>query len=116
MKTKVVFHVNRDDEETLLMALNNMENLRKNVPADEAAVHLVANGVAVRLFRRERTAQYASRIESLSGDGVQFSICNNSLNSLGIKDEELLESCQVVPAGIVEIIRLQAEGCAYIKP
>ncbi|BCO08034.1 hypothetical protein GF1_04100 [Desulfolithobacter dissulfuricans] len=116
MKTKVVFHVNRDDEETLLMALNNMENLLKNIPADEAAVYLVANGVAVRLFRRGSAAQYASRVESLSGDGVQFSVCNNSLNSLGIKHEELLDSCKVVPAGIVEIIRLQAEGCAYVKP
>ncbi len=116
MTTKVVFHVNRDDEETLLMALNNMENLLKNVPADEADVYLVANGVAVRLFRRERAGQYASRIESLSGAAVHFFVCNNSLNSLGIKDEELLESCQVVPTGIVEIIRLQAEGCAYVKP
>ncbi len=116
MKIKVVFHVNCDDEKTLLIALNNMENLLKNVPADEAAVNLVANGTAVRLFQRERAAQYASRIEGLSGEAVQFSVCNNSLNSLGIKPEDLLESCQVVPAGILEIIRLQAEGCAYVKP
>lgn len=116
MKTKVVFHVDWDNEEALIMALNNMENLLKNVPAQEAAIYLVANGVAVRLFRRERAAQYASRIESLSGSGVHFFVCNNSLNNLGIKHEELLEPCQVVPAGILEIIRLQAEGCAYVKP
>ncbi len=116
MKTKVVFHVNRDDEETLLMALNNIENLLKDVSADEAAVYLVANGVAVSLFRRERAGQYASRIESLSGAAVHFFVCNNSLTNLGIKREDLLESCQVVPAGIVEIIRLQGEGCAYVKP
>lgn len=116
MKIKVVFHINRDDEEALLIALNNMENLLKDVAADEAAVNLVANGVAVRLFRRERAAQYASRIEDLSCEGVHFSVCNNSLNRLGIKFEDLLESCQVVPAGILEIIRLQAEGCAYVKP
>lgn len=116
MKIKVVFHVNRDDEEALLIALNNMENLLKDVSAADAAVNLVANGVAVRLFQRRRAAQYASRIEGLSSEAVHFSVCNNSLNRLGIKSEDLLESCQVVPAGIIEIIRLQAEGCAYVKP
>ena len=116
MRIRVIFHVNRDNEETLLMALNNIENLLKNVPADEAAVYLVANGVAVRLFRREYAAQYATNIEILSKSNVHFLVCNNSLSNLGIKHGELLEPCQVVPAGILEIIRLQAEGCAYVKP
>ena len=116
MKIKISFHVNRDEEEALLIALNNMENLLKDVQNEEAAVHLVANGTAVKLFQRERAGQYASRIESLFGKGVHFSVCNNSLNSLGIKPEDLLDFCHVVPAGILEIIRLQADGCAYVKP
>ena len=29
---------------------------------------------------------------------------------------ELIDGCEVVPAGIVELIRLQQEGFAYIKP
>jgi intracellular sulfur oxidation DsrE/DsrF family protein len=116
MKIKIIFHVNRYDEETLLIALNNMENLLKDVHNEDAAVHLVANGTAVRLFRHECAGQYASRIENLCGKGVHFSVCNNSLNSLDIPPEDLLECCHVVPAGILEIIRLQAEGCAYVKP
>ena len=116
MEIKIVFHVNRDDEETLLIALNNMENLLKTVHDQQAAIHLVANGMAVKLFQGERAAQYASRIENLAGNGVRFAVCNNSLNSLGINPAELLEPCQVVPAGILEIIRLQAERCAYVKP
>ncbi len=116
MKTKVVFHIDWDNKEALIMALNNVENLLKEVSAEEATIYLVANGVAVKLFQRERATEYAPRIQNLSGDGVHFLVCNNSLNNLGIKGEELLGPCQVVPAGIVELIRLQAKGCAYIKP
>jgi len=116
METKVVFHIDWENEEALIMALNNMENLLKEVSAKEATIYLVANGVAVKLFQRERATEYASRIQNLSETGIHFFVCNNSLNNLGMKREELLEPCQVVPAGIVELIRLQAEGCAYIKP
>ena len=116
MKTKVVFHIDWDNEEPLIMALNNMENLLKEVPAEEAVIYLVANGVAVKLFQLERAAQYISRIEKLFDIGVRFLVCNNSLRNLGIECDELMESCRIVPAGILELIRLQDEQCAYIKP
>jgi len=98
------------------MALNNIDNLLKATSADKATVYLVANGTAVRLFQHERASEYASRIQRLSELGVQFFLCKNSLNNLNIRREDLLAPCQVVPAGIVEIIRLQANGCAYVKP
>lgn len=98
MKTKVIFHIDWGNEDALVMALNNMENLLKEVPAEEAVIYLVANGVAVKLFQRERATPYTSRIEKLSDVDVRFFVCN------------------IVPAGILELIRLQAEGCAYIKP
>jgi len=116
VKTKVVFHIDWDNEEHLIMALNNMENLLEEVPAEEAVIYLVANGVAVKLFQLERATQYTSRIEKLSDIGVRFLVCNNSLRNLGIERDELMESCKIVPAGILELIRLQAEKCAYIKP
>ena len=116
MRTKVVFHVDWDNEEALIMALNNIENLLKEVPAEKAAIYLVANGTAVKLFRRERGGMYASNIGKLSDSGVRFFMCNNSLINLGIDRDEIMKSCDVVSAGIMELIRLQAEGCAYIKP
>ncbi|OCC16399.1 hypothetical protein DBT_0216 [Dissulfuribacter thermophilus] len=116
MKTKVVFHVNRDDQESLLIALGNMENLLKVVPPEEAGVYLLSNGKSVKLFQRDRASEYASTVKSLSEKGVHFLVCNNSLNKFGIKPDELIEVCEVVPAGIVELIKLQSEGCAYVKP
>ncbi len=116
MDIKVVFHLDWDNEDPLIMALNNMENLLKEVSAEDAAICLVANGVAVKLFRLERADPYASRIVKLAETGVRFCLCNNSLRNLGIQRDELLAPCEIVPAGIMELIRLQAEDCAYIKP
>lgn len=116
MKAKAVFHVDWEKDEKLIMALNNISNLLKSVPSEEASVCLLANGAAAKLFRREQALQYASHIQSLSKKGVRFLVCSNSLNNFGISREELVESCEVIPAGIVELIRLQAEGYAYIKP
>jgi len=116
METKVVFHIDWDNEEALIMALGNMENLLKEVPAEEASIYLVANGVAVKLFQLECATRYISRVENLSDVGVRFLVCNNSLRNLGIDHDELLGSCEIVPAGILELIRLQVEGCAYVKP
>lgn len=43
-------------------------------------------------------------------------LCNNALNKFGIDREHLWNSASVVPAGVVELVRLQREGFAYIKP
>ncbi|MDE5878854.1 MAG: DsrE family protein, partial [Desulfovibrio sp.] len=48
--------------------------------------------------------------------GVRFKICANALAENGIAHERLWPGCQVVPAGLVEVVRLQREGFAYIKP
>lgn len=116
MKIKVVFHLDMDEETRLIMALNNISNLLKEVSIEDADIFLVANGVAVRLLSRERAAGYAQRIGNLSEAGVRFLACSNSLSTLDMSQDQLLEACQAVPAGIVELIRLQSEGCAYVKP
>ena len=116
IKTKVVFHLDWDEEKRLVMALNNITNLLKEIPSAEAAICLVANGSAVRLFQRDHPADHSVRMEELSGKGVRFLMCNNSLTHLNIDPGELLGGCEVIKAGVVELISLQAQGYAYIKP
>lgn len=116
MKAKVVFHIDWEKEERLIMAINNITNLLKEISPGEAAVCILANGSAAKLFQRERAFQYAPDIQRLSQQGVRFLVCRNSLNNFGISKEELVESCEAIDAGIVELIRLQEDGYAYVKP
>ncbi|MBW2708494.1 MAG: DsrE family protein [Deltaproteobacteria bacterium] len=114
--TKVVFHLDMDEAERLVMALNNISNLLKEIPSTEAAICLVSNGSAVRLFQRDFAAAHGMRVEELSGKGVRFLMCSNSLRNLNLDPGEMLNGCEVIKAGIVELISLQADGYAYIKP
>jgi len=116
IKTKVVFHLDWDEEKRLVMALNNITNLLKEIPSAEAAICLVANGSAVKLFHGNHAITYGSRVEELSGRGVRFLMCNNSLTNLNVDPGELLGGCEVIKAGVVELIVLQTDGYAYIKP
>jgi intracellular sulfur oxidation DsrE/DsrF family protein len=114
MDIKVVLHVDSDMEERLAMALNNITNLLKEVSHENASIYLLINGPAVKLLRNNR--MYADKFKELSIKGVQFLVCNNSLAKTGIDRDELPDCCEVVPAGILELIRLQNKGCAYVKP
>jgi hypothetical protein len=47
---------------------------------------------------------------------VSFKVCRNALNRFNIAPENLIEGCEIVPAGVVSLIELQQDGYAYIKP
>ncbi len=114
MQAKVVFHLDEDEGRRLTLALNNMENLFREVPLAEADVRMVANGTAVRLFRAGLPE--AERIVRLSAAGARFLLCQNSLAGLSVPRECLVEPCEIVPAGILELVRLQHLGFAYVNP
>ena len=116
MKVKAVFHINMAEEQRLRIALNNIANLIKEVPQDDSEICIVANGQGVKVFQKDYLSDYANKIDELSKAGVRFLVCSNSLAKFDIDKEELLESCEVLPVGILELVRLQQEGFAYIKP
>lgn len=116
MPYKVVFHIDWDDEQALKMGLANIGNLLKEPDSEGSQIHMVANGQAVRLFRKEFAECDETIINELNAKGVRFCLCSNSLNKFKYKQIDMLEICEVVPAGIAEICKLQAMGCAYIKP
>jgi intracellular sulfur oxidation DsrE/DsrF family protein len=111
---KVVFHLDLDEEKILRIALTNMENLRAAKP--EARINLVVNGPAVTLFRKDAAEEFLNRVQGLLAKGVMVFVCQNALKAFGIPEEDLCPGCAPVPAGVVALIQLQQQGCAYIKP
>ncbi|WP_432736299.1 DsrE family protein [Maridesulfovibrio sp. FT414] len=116
MSYKVVFHIDWDDDQTLRMGLANMINLLNDGDSSGSEIHMVANGHAVRLFRKEFAEGNMHQIEELNSKGVRFCLCNNSMNKFNYKKQDMLDACEIVPAGVAELCKLQASGCAYIKP
>jgi uncharacterized protein len=116
IKCKVVFHLDWDQPERLVLALENIKNLFKEVPPQQCQVSVVANGKAVNLFRKDKAGERGSGMTELHKLGVRFKMCRNALAKNKIEKADLLEVCEIVPAGILELINLQQEGFAYVKP
>lgn len=113
MNFKAVFHV--DELEKWRLLLNNVANLMAEVEGSLKIV-VVANSVAVEEYVAEAFAGNLGKMESLAEQGVQFVACQNALRAHNVEQDGLPQFVQIVPAGVYELVRLQHEGYAYLKP
>lgn len=123
---KVLFHIN--DSAKWPVVLTNITNFLNDVGQENPLVEVVANGEGVTPFgskpalREQQKGCSLSRetleteLQRLAAQGVDFAFCRNALRAQSIPEENLPSFIRVVPAGITEIARKQAEGYAYIKP
>ena len=113
-KYDVVFHVDMPDG-SLNVACSNAANYAQALPEETFSMVLVVNAKAVTQLTKGNTALLPA-LEKAHGLGLAIRVCRNALNATGTDAAELFPQCEVIPAGIVEIVNLQREGYAYIKP
>ncbi|HEC18503.1 MAG TPA: hypothetical protein ENI97_04085 [Gammaproteobacteria bacterium] len=58
---------------------------------------------------------YGPMFDSLHEAGVEFKVCNNSLHALKVSADDLYPDMEVVPAGILQLIKMQMQGYTYIS-
>jgi intracellular sulfur oxidation DsrE/DsrF family protein len=115
---KVVYHIN----EGLEQASNGLRNIRNHLSADPTARIVVVTHAAGINFLLEGAKDkngnpYEISVEELAGQGVEFRVCNFTLQSRGIDKSKVHPDAKIVPSGVAEVARLQAqEGFAYLKP
>lgn len=112
-KYKVLFHA--DENKKLDLTLKNIENLIKDIGEENVEIELVVNSEAISLMLSEANTR-TTRIKELANWNVRFAVCSNSMKQLNVKKEELMNEAVVVPSGVGELVRRQAEGWVYIKP
>ncbi len=119
---KVAIHVDENDPARMNMALNNVANVKKYYDSigESVEIELVAYGPGLHMFR-EDTSPVKERISvlSLEIDNLTFSACGNTHNAMQSKagkDIVLVEEANLVPSGVVQLITLQEQGFAYVRP
>ena len=119
---KVAIHVDENDPKLMNMALNNVANVRKYYDAkgEKVEIELVAYGPGLHMYR-EDTSPVKDRISmmSLEFDNLTFSACGNThaaMSKAAGKEISLIEEAQMVPSGVVQLIELQEQGFAYVRP
>lgn len=116
MKIKAVFHVDQNDEAVFNLALTNIVNFLAKVPPEKSDIVLVVNGPGVKLLPSEKITVFIDKINQLAESGVRMQACGNALKAMDIRPDALNEHWAVIPAGVVQVIQLQHEGYAYVKP
>jgi uncharacterized protein len=114
-KYHVVFHLDEPSKGRTDQVLRNIENLLNDLGKDDVEVELVANGAGVKALV-DGPESHAVQVQKLVDLGVNFVACSHSLSMLDINREALLKSVEVVPAGVSELVKKQAQGWAYIRP
>ena len=110
----LVLHVDKTDG-SLSIAFNNAINYAQALHGETYRMALVANAKAVTQLTRDNVA-IEELLEKACAAGLEIRVCRNALKANGLELDDLFPQCVVVPAGVVEIVNLQREGYAYIKP
>ena len=115
---KVVYHVN----EGIPQAIKALGNIKNHLNADPTAkIIVVTHGAGIDfLLEGAQNAQgmkFSGLVADLMSKGVQFEVCKNTLDSRGIPENQVIMEAKVVPSGVAEIARLQAQQrFVYLKP
>ncbi|WP_216356346.1 DsrE family protein [Janthinobacterium sp. GW458P] len=114
---KVVYHLN--DGSNPMAALNNIRNHLNASP--QATIVLVAHGPGIDFLldgaSDRNGTPYDAVVRELVKRGVSFRVCNNTLQGRNIDRQRVLPEAVIVPSGVAEVSRLQAqEGYVYLKP
>ena len=115
---KTVYHINTGVE-TAAAALGNIRN---HLNADPTAkIVVVTHGPGIDFLlqnaKDSRGREFSAAVSELADRKVEFRVCNNTLVTRKIDAGQLLMETKIVPSGVAEVARLQAqEGFAYLKP
>ncbi len=129
-KQKVVYHVNYYDAKKQAGALRNIQNHINAVGAENLDLKVVLHGNGVSMLlepdaidgtkMKEANAndQMQAKIAGLKDQGVEFNVCNNTLNGRKVSYDDLYDTSKadIVASGVAELAILQSKGYAYIKP
>jgi len=113
-KQKVVFQVSAGDPKTWNLTLNNAKNVQQELGAKNVDIEIVAYGPGIGMLKFDSAV--ANRIDEAVGDGVKVVACENTMKALKLTRDDMLASSGFVPAGVIELMKKQKEGYAYIRP
>jgi intracellular sulfur oxidation DsrE/DsrF family protein len=115
---KVVYHVNENNAQ----ALNALRNIRNHLTADPSAKIVVvthAGGIQFLLDGAldANGAPFEAAVQELKAKGVDFRVCQFTLQRNNIDPKKVIPEATLVPSGVAEVSRLQfKEGFAYLRP
>ncbi|MBW8759200.1 MAG: DsrE family protein [Burkholderiales bacterium] len=112
-KEHAIFAVSDDDTKRWNLTLGNIGNAIEGLGADSADIELVVYGPGIAMLRKD--SPVADRIAEAQKKGVHVYACQNSMRGYHLEQADLAPGVGIVPSGVVELIRRQHAGYAYVR-
>lgn len=113
-RQKLVLQMSEADPAKWNMALNNAKNVQDELGASNVDIEIVAFGPGINMIKLDSVAN--SRVSEAIKSGISVVACENTLRTLKVNRSEIIAGVSFVPAGVVQIMRRQAEGWSYVRP
>lgn len=110
---RVLFQVSDEDPKKWNLTLNNARNIQADLKG-KVEIEIVAYGPGIGILKAD--ALVANRVIDAMATGIQVVACENTMTNQKITKEDMIGGIGYVQAGVVEIMRKQQAGWAYIRP
>lgn len=110
---KVVFHI--DEVGKWSHTVGNIKNLVNygNQQGEDYQITVLVNGDGIMGYL---TDEGHKAVKKCGKEFVRFHACANAMKSHGVEAKNLPDNVEIVPAGVADLIALQEQGYAYVKP
>jgi len=115
---KVVYHVNEGVDH----APQVLRNIKNHLDAEpNTKIVVVTHGPGIDFLLQgaqdKNGNPFDATVDTLQARGVEFRVCNNTLEVRHIDRKKVIPEATIVPSGVAEIGRLESkEGYVYLKP
>ena len=113
-KAKIVLQVSDNDSAKWNLALNNARNAQDDLGKDNIDIEIVVYGPGIHMLRMEATT--ATRVTQAIKSGISIVACENTMTAQKINKADMHDAISYVPAGVIQLMKRQQQGWAYIRP
>jgi len=112
---KAVIQVSDNDVQKWNLALNNARNVQDDLGGPEATdLEIVVYGPGIGMLKSD--SPVAKRVADALKAGVKVVACENTMKTQKLSYPDMLPDIGYVTAGVVELMKRQKQGYAYIRP
>ena len=113
-KDKVVLQVSDADPAKWNLALNNVKNFQAALGKDNVDVEIVVYGPGINMLKLD--SEVGNRVDDAIKNGTKIVACENTMKGQKLTKDDMLPTISYVPGGVIELMKKQQEGYAYIRP
>ena len=112
-RERAIFAVSDADPQKWNLTLGNIANAIEGIGLANADIELVVYGPGIAMLRKD--SPVAERVAAALKSGVRVVACQNSMRGFHIDTADLVPGVGQVPSGVVELIRREHAGYAYVR-